>query len=150
MKKVKLLLVLALSAICISGCGKIKEIKSADLALKLNSEVSFAEQLAETDETTAKGRYGLDTKDCESIISFIGTKGTCDEFAIIKTADKKGVEEKLQKYLAKKKTQYETYRPEEASKLSDVVIEEYKDCVTMIVTSDKQNALSVYKGYLKK
>lgn len=150
MKNIKLLLILTACTICATGCGKKKEIKSADLALALNSEVPFTEHLTEIDETTAIIRYGFDTKDCENIISFIGTQGTCDEFTIIKTGDKKAVKEKLGQYLSDKKAQYDKYRPEESLKLDSVIIEEYKNCVTMIVTSDTEKAMNIYGNYLKK
>lgn len=150
MRKIKFFIALMLVLFSIVGCGKKSEINSADLALSLNSDVTFGEQLTEIDSSAAQRRYGISSKDYENIISFVGTKGTCDEFVIIKTSDTDKITEKLDAYLTLKQTEYNDYRPYEAQKLATPIIERHKDCVTMIITADYENALNVYRNYLKK
>ncbi len=132
------------------SCGKIKEINAGDLAAALNSGAGFAETLTELDAVGAERRLSLNDKDYESITAYIGTMAVCDEFAIIRTNDTKGVIKKLNNHIEQRRGIYQTYRPAELYKLENVFIDEYKGTVVMVVSGSKDTAKQIFENYLKK
>lgn len=150
MKKYVCLILTAMLMLLMSGCGKKSEIINSELAYKLNSELTFAEPLTELDDFAAEQRYGINPGDYTELTAFVGTKGICDEFLIVKTPSVEGMTASLNEYLQSKKADYEIYRPSETGKLDSVIIEEYKGTVVMIITSDTENARMIYTDYLKK
>ena len=52
--------------------------------------------------------------------------------------------------IEKKREEYKVYRPDEVYKLDSAVIETHNKSVVMIITADSENAIDVYKKYLKK
>lgn len=150
MKKMFLAIFTLLIIVLNTGCGKKSEIISADLAKIMNDNFTFSEKLTEIDSTSAEERYSLSKKDYNEICAFVGTKGTCDEFVIIKTDDTESVIKKLNKYLEVKYEVYSAYRPNEIDKLKNPIIEEYKNTVVMIISNNNEDALRLYKEYLKK
>lgn len=150
MKKIFIPVLLIASLLIFTGCGKKSEIINAELSLKISEEVAFSEQLTELDDASAERRYSINSKDYDEITAYVGTKGTCDEYVIIKTSSPKNMTEKINKYIEKKRAEYAEYRPNEAEKLNAPVIEEYKGTIVLIVTADDENARNVYQEYLKK
>ncbi len=150
MRKYICLMLTVASVLLMSGCGKKSEIVNSELAYKLNSELEFAEPLTELDDFAAEQRYGINPGDYTELTAFVGTKGICDEFLIVKTPSAEGMTASLNDYLQNKKKDYEIYRPSETVKLDNAIIEQYKDAVVMIIASDTENARMVYADYLKK
>ena len=148
MKKCKVLI--ALLALLVCGCGKKEMIEMSELSSTLAESVSFSEQLTEIDASNIEKRYALNSKDYTEITAFVGTLSTCDEYVIVKTENPDAMTEKFNKYLEKKRKEYKRYRPDEVYKLDSAVIETHNKSVVMIITADSENALDVYKKYLKK
>lgn len=132
------------------GCGKKSDIISSDLVQNLTDNVAFTEQLTEISSNNAETRYGLDSKDYIDIMAVIGTAATCDEIVIVKTDDTDNVMELLNQYLENKQEEYDKYRPDEASKLSNPIIEVHNNTITMIISGDSQTAIDAYNEYLRK
>ena len=148
-KYFKIIPVLVLMMLVV-GCGKIEEIVITELSETLASSVAFSEQLTQIDTENIEKRYSLNSKDYSEITAFTGTAAVCDEYVIVKTETPGAMKEKLGKYIEDKRKIYEDYRPGEVYKLDNAVIEEYNNAVVMIITADSENALDVYKKYLKK
>ena len=148
MKKCKALIALLVLLVC--GCGKKEMIEMSELSSTLAESVSFSEQLTEIDASNIEKRYALNSKDYTEITAFVGTLSTCDEYVIVKTENPDAMTEKFNKYLEKKRKEYKRYRPDEVYKLDSAVIETHNKSVVMIITADSENALDVYKKYLKK
>lgn len=148
MKKCKVLIALLVLLVC--GCGKKEMIEISELSSTLAESVSFSEQLTEIDASNIEKRYALNSKDYTEITAFVGTLSTCDEYVIVKTENPDAMTEKFNKYLEKKRKEYKLYRPDEVYKLDSAVIETHNKSVVMIITADSENALDVYKKYLKK
>ena len=83
-------------------------------------------------------------------MAVIGTAATCDEIVIVKTDDTDNVMELLNQYLENKQEEYDKYRPDEASKLSNPIIEVHNNTITMIISGDLQTAIDAYNEYLRK
>ena len=148
MKKCKALIALLVLLVC--GCGKKEMIEISELSSTLAESVSFSEQLTEIDASNIEKRYALNSKGYTEITAFVGTLSTCDEYVIVKTENPDAMTEKFNKYLEKKRKEYKLYRPDEVYKLDSAVIETHNKSVVMIITADSENALDVYKKYLKK
>ena len=149
MKKYKVLITLVM-LLLVCGCGKKETVEISELSSMLAESVSFSEQLTEIDISNIEKRYALNSKDYTEITAFVGTLSTCDEYVIIKTETPDEMTEKLNKYIEKKREEYKLYRPDEVYKLDSAVIETHNKSVVMIITADSENALNVYKEYLKK
>lgn len=148
MKKCKALIALLVLLVC--GCGKKEMIEISELSSTLAESVSFSEQLTEIDASNIEKRYALNSKDYTEITAFVGTLSTCDEYVIVKTENPEAITEKFNKYIEKKREEYKVYRPDEVYKLDSAVIETHNKSVVMIITADSENAIDVYKKYLKK
>lgn len=148
MKKCKALIALLVLLVC--GCGKKEMIEISELSSTLAESVSFSEQLTEIDASNIERRYALNSKDYTEITAFVGTLSTCDEYVIVKTENPEAITEKFNKYIEKKREEYKVYRPDEVHKLDSAVIETHNKSVVMIITADSENAIDVYKKYLKK
>ncbi len=149
MKKLIFTIVSVLVLTILAACGKVSEIDSVSLSERINSSVAFSERLTQIEGTPAEKRFFLNPNDYTEITAFVGTNATCDEFAIIKTNDTQNVITKLRGHLEIQKTSYSNYRPSEAQKIDNAVLEEYKDTVVLIVSGDSENAAAVYEAYLK-
>ncbi|MBQ3124616.1 MAG: DUF4358 domain-containing protein [Clostridia bacterium] len=136
--------------IILAGCGKIEEIVISELGDVLGTSVAFSEQLTQIDTANIEKRYLLNSKDYSEITAFVGTAAVCDEYVIVKTDATEAMAEKLGRYIEEKRKTYKKYRPDEVGKLDNAIIETYENAVVMIVTADSENALDVYKEYLKK
>lgn len=150
MKKIFICAVLALFLISASACGKISSIDCETLADVFNSDVAFSETLTRLDNTGAEKYFNINPNNYDELAAYIGTKAVCDEFVIIKTNNVSTVKSKLQDHIDNMRTQYSSYRPAEAAKLDNALIEVYKDAVVLIISPDSTAAEEVYKRYLKK
>ncbi len=150
MKKYKVLITLVALLLLVCGCGKKETIEISELSSVLAESVSFSEQLTQIDVSNIEKRYALNSKDYTEIMAFVGTLSTCDEYVIVKTETPDAMVEKFNKYIEKKREEYKLYRPDELYKLDSAVIETHNKSVVMIITADFENALDVYKEYLKK
>ena len=139
-----------MALLMIMGCGKKEEIVIDDLSSAISANVVFSEQLTQIDTKNIERRYSLNAKDYNEIKSFVGTVSVCDEYVIVKTDAPQTMADKFNEYIKDKRDIYEAYRPNEVHKLDSAVIETYNNAVVMIVTADSENALNVYKEYLKK
>ena len=149
MKYMKIFAVIT-AFVLLASCGKKSEIINAELSQAIKDNVEFSEQLTQIDTINAQKRYMLSSKDYSEITAFVGTASVCDEFVIVKTSNTEGIIEDLRSYIDSKKESYKTYRPNEAYKLDNAIIEQYEDAVVMIITADSDNAIRVYEEYLKK
>ena len=150
MKKRFLLLICMLCLVVCAACGKISEVVQAELADKLNSEVAFSEPLLKLESAEAEKRFYLNPNEYSEITAYVGTKATCDEFVIIRSSQLDNVESKLRGHLATMKSNYSSYRPNEAQKTDSAVIARHKDTIVMIVSGDSEKAKMVFEEYLKK
>ena len=150
MKNIMKIIPLLLLLTVVVGCGKIEEIETVELSKLLNSSVAFSEHLTHINAQYSEKRYSLNPKDYSEISAYVGTAAVCDEFVIVKTETTEAMKEKLEKYIGQKRKIYEKYRPGEVSKLDSAIIETYNNAVVMIITADTENALDVYREYLKK
>ncbi|MGN0182529.1 MAG: DUF4358 domain-containing protein [Candidatus Ornithomonoglobus sp.] len=148
-KKMYALAVILLCTALFAGCGKKREVSGTELAQVLCREVPFSEALAEIDNTTSSKLLYLNPNEYSRITMYVGTQSTCDEFAIVETSNPESVTEKIESYLAQKKSNYLVYRPAEADKIDNAYITTYKNAVVMVVCSNPIASETAFKNYLK-
>ncbi|MGN1115741.1 MAG: DUF4358 domain-containing protein, partial [Candidatus Ornithomonoglobus sp.] len=126
-KKLYLIVTILLSTALFTGCGRKREVSGTELAQALCSEVPFAEALTEIDNTISSKLLYLNPNEYSKITMYVGTRSTCDEFAIVETSSPENVTKKIKSYLSQKKTNYLVYRPAEAEKIDNAYITTYKN-----------------------
>ncbi len=121
-----------------------------EVAGKIESEVSFAEDLSMIDIDTARVIYPLDTSIVSDIVVMSGSGATADEIAVFKLAgtDYTTVTNVIRAHLDAKKADFKTYIPKEAPKYDNAVIITSNNTVIMCVTSDYQKAKFVIEKYI--
>lgn len=148
-RKLYLTIILPLLAAALFGCGKKRAVSGEELAAALCRDVPFAETLTEIDNTASSKQLFLNPNEYSKITMYVSSSSSCDEFAIIETANTGGAAEKIADYIEKKRAAYLSYRPAEAEKLDNAYVAEYRNAVVMVVCSDKAAAETAFRNYLK-
>lgn len=149
--KVKILFfAVIISLFFTSSCGKKSEIVHGELAQALCGSVPFSERLTQLDDSAAQRLLYLNPNDYSELTMLVGTRATCDQIIIVKTASEKTVKEKLSNYLANLKSDYSSYRPAEAQKIENMFSAERNGTIVIVVSADSTKAEMVYMEYLKK
>ncbi|MDD6484141.1 MAG: DUF4358 domain-containing protein [Clostridiales bacterium] len=135
---------LALSAACLTGCGKPKiELNTADVADGVLSSVTFTEYLEPIAQDIEVKRLGLDASKVEECSAYAGTKAVVDEIAVIKSSDAQEAQAQIEAYVASQKESYASYKPDEVTKLEDCVIKTVGDYVIYVASADNAAAQAV-------
>lgn len=148
-KKIYMLVMIILCIDLFTGCGKKREVSGTELAEVFCREVPFSETLTEIDNTTSSKLLYLNPNEYSKLTMYVGTQSTCDEFAVIETSSPTEVTEKIESYLAQKKSNYLEYRPAEADKIDNAYVTTYKNAVIMVVCANSEAAETAFKNYLK-
>jgi hypothetical protein len=138
-----------MSAALLASCGRKREVDCAELTDVFKAHVAFSEVLTEIDSSNAAKLLNLNPNDYSELTMYAGTRSTADEFVIVKTTGTESVQSKLLSYVQQQKTEYMAYRPGEAEKFNNALIEETDGAVVMVVCASPDNASEVLKGYLK-
>lgn len=146
-KTISAILSLAL-AVSLAGCGA-KNINVNELASKLASEGSFAEQLTEVSSDITEKRYGLDETDVEECAAYAGTKAVVDEVAVFKAVNVENVTDAVSKHIDTQKESYASYRPDEVPKLDSNVVKVVGDYVIVCISEDYAQAEAIISEYTK-
>ena len=140
---------LALSILCLTGCGGGKELDLTAASNTVLTSVSFAEQLQPASEKIALKRLGVNEADVESCVAYASTNAVVDEFAIIKTTNPGNVESAIQQHVAAQIATYQSYAPNEVTKLDSAIVKTTGDYVIYVVSSDNASAQSVVDSLTK-
>ena len=150
MKKIYTITAMLLCLVMFTACGRRRSIDCSELAERINTEVEFDEPLTELDAVGAERYFNINPSIYDEVAAYVGTKGVCDEFVIIKTDSPSSVSSKLRDHIEKLKKEYAQYRPNELSKLDNAIIESHSGSVVMIISPDAGQAKKVYDNYMKK
>ena len=140
--------VLALSTSLMTGCGS-KNIDADAVSQGILNGVQFAEQLSQTSDKISLKRLGLNADDVESCTAYTSTNAVVDEFAVIKATNPDNVETAINTHIANQKATYESYAPNEVTKLDNAVVEKVGDYVIYVVSTDGTSAKSVVDSLIK-
>lgn len=147
----KIFLVLAVALYLFSGCsgGSGADIAPADAARTILDNVTFRDTMVETPEAVVKEWYELD----ENVESFAvyksGSGATAEEVAVIRTSDVKTARAAVEKRVENLKYMFEDYVPAEMTKLNDPVIEAKNGVVILVLADDSSQAQKAVDGLFK-
>lgn len=139
---------LALSVACLTGCGST-EIDTNAVSQGILNGVQFEEQLSQMSDKISIKRLGLNADDVESCIAYTSTNAVVDEFAVIKATNSDNVTASLNEHIANQKATYESYAPNEVTKLDNAVVKTVGDYVIYVVSTDGTAAQGVVDGLVK-
>lgn len=138
----------ALTIMCLTGCGS----SSIDMNAVSNgilTGVSFAEQLQQTSEKITLKRLGINEADIESCIAYTSTNAVVDEFAVIKASNVDNVADAISTHIANQISTYESYAPDEVTKLNNAVVQIVGDYVIYVVSPDGAMAQNIVDSLIK-
>ena len=76
------------------------------------------------------------------------TGATVEEISVFRTSDAAAVEEMIQTHLDARKTEYESYRPDEVKKLDGAAVVKSGDYVAVIIADDTAAAEAAFEAEL--
>lgn len=138
----------ALAAVMLAACSS-KTIDIKALSDKLINEVRFSEKLSEVPLNITEKRYALSDGKVEAGVAYSGTNAVVDELVIFKTSDTDSVKDKVMEHIESQVNIYESYAPDEVSKLNDCVLEVKGDYVILCISEDSDTAEKIIREYTK-
>ncbi len=136
MKKVMLTVLAAAVLLC--SCGEqTKEVDIDALAQQIVEGVSFDDALAEIDDSMISMLYNIEGY--TDAVLYKGSGATAEEVAIFQMGssdDAKTALEQAQAHIQSQIDSYESYIPEEVSRLEDAVVRQDGSYVSVVVSAD--------------
>ena len=146
MKKVMLAAMMA--AMLLTSCNEqLKDVDISALASQIVGEVSFDDSLSEIDDDMISMLYSIDGY--TDAVLYKGSGATAEEVAIFKmetTDDAKAALEEAQAHIQSQIESYESYIPEEVSRLEDAIVRQDGCYVSVVVSGDSAAAEKLLDG----
>ena len=146
MKKVMLAAMMA--AMLLTSCNEQpKDVDISALASQIVGEVSFDDSLSEIDDDMISMLYSIDGY--TDAVLYKGSGATAEEVAIFKmetTDDAKEALEEAQAHIQSQIESYESYIPEEVSRLEDAIVRQDGCYVSVVVSGDSTAAEKLLDG----
>lgn len=140
MKKVMLAAMMA--AMLLTCCNEQpKDVDIGALASQIVEGVSFADSLAEIDNSMISMLYSIEGY--TDAVLYKGSGATAEEVAIFKmetTDDAKSALEEAKAHIQSQIESYESYIPEEVSRLEDAIVRQDGCYVSVVVSADSAAA----------
>lgn len=153
MKKIFTSILCALTLVlCLSGCGGNKQIDMEGLANELMSAGIFDEDLESVSDSITAKRLSISAGAVEEGISYVGTKAVVDEIVILKATNDQGkesIENGIKSHIETQKKSYQSYAPNEVSKLEDCVVISSGNYEILVVSNDNAQAKKIVNNYIK-
>lgn len=148
----KLLTVLCLALVLVTGCKGNEEPKTVDLnelATTLLNDVEFEDTLTKLNDKMINKVYEIDNyKTCTA---YVGSGATAEEIALFEFETQEDANEgyeQMQKRVEKQKKDYANYIPKEVKRLDDAVVIKYGNYVIFCVAEGNE-AKEIINSYTK-
>lgn len=152
MKKLSILLAIAVVLSLFAGCSKPKELDLSDLSEQLNENVIFSETLMLLGTEDAERLYRIEESDVSEVIAYAGTGATVDEFSLWKAVDTEAVlriAEKVQERIDAQREGYLDYKADEVPKLDNAVLVQSGNYVFLCITEDAETAQKIIDDFIR-
>ena len=137
-----------MAAMLLTSCnGQAKDVDISALASQIVGEVSFDDSLSEIDDDMISMLYSIDGY--TDAVLYKGSGATAEEVAIFKmetTDDAKAALEEAQAHIQSQIESYESYIPEEVSRLEDAIVRQDGCYVSVVVSGDSAAAEKLLDG----
>lgn len=147
-----LILILIFSLIgCADNSTSAAELNPREIADALTGNLSFNDNLFETDPETALSNYGLEADSCEEIIVFRAGNSTSDELAVIKAAPshEKEIDDAIRYRVDYLREGFADYGPEEVPKIDNAFIKNYGSVYILCICENSGNAEEIINSISK-
>lgn len=137
-----------MAAMLLTSCNEQpKDVDISALASQIVGEVSFDDSLSEIDDDMISMLYSIDGY--TDAVLYKGSGATAEEVAIFKmetTDDAKAALEEAQAHIQSQIESYESYIPEEVSRLEDAIVRQDGCYVSVVVSGDSAAAEKLLDG----
>lgn len=150
MKKTGLLAGLTAAVIFLAGCGAAKTIDASELAKSLATEITYDDTLEELDQDEISMYMDI-PEGVESVV-YMGSGSTAEEVGVFAAKDTEAAKDTLtnvQAYLDDQQESFEDYKPEEAKRVGNAVLEQKGNYVILCVSGDSDTAKKVIEEAFK-
>lgn len=155
MKRLTVLL-MAVMMMCV-GCGggkstsdKKHEFDVKTLADELKSGITFEDELNESNDKVFFMKYGIDEEVVAKQMTYFSTNATTEEISVVECKDEDGtakVKEAFENRIKDQKSTFESYAPDEVSRLDKAVVKVIGKYVILCVTADPDKANDIISKY---
>ena len=152
MRKTGLLAGLTAAVLFIAGCGAgtAKTIDGSELAKSLATEITYEDTLKELDQDEISMYMDI-PEGVESVV-YMGSGSTAEEVGVFTAEDSetaKATMDNVQEYLDDQQESFQDYKPEEAKRVGNAVLEQKGNYVILCVSGDSDTARKVIEEAFK-
>jgi hypothetical protein len=154
MKKSGLFALLTAGVLFVAGCGSSAKIidaaAAAALAKDLSTEITYEDTLEEVDADTVSMYIDL-PENVESVM-YMGSGATAEEVGVFTAPDEDTAKETLesvQSHLDDQTDSFQDYKPEEAKRVGNAVLEQKGNYVILCVSGDPDTAKDIIEEAFK-
>lgn len=145
------LLIFAVLAACLSGCGGAKTLNLTKLAQALDSGNVFDDTLGPEDKSVALSLFGLQSGDAADCVLSCSTGASVEEYALFQASDETAAQKIVQAVQDRIRMQRglcESYAPTEVSKLDGAIVRQSGVYVVYVCAADAAAAQKIVNKYL--
>ena len=145
MKKMKIVMVWMAMMALLAGCGsKSKEVDVNALADKLVNEITYEDTLSKLSEEDI-ANY-IDMPEGVTGVMYMGSGATAESVAVFTAPDEstaETLENNIEMYLDDQESAFEDYKPEEAKRIDEAVLEKEGVYVVLCVSGNSDTAETI-------
>lgn len=145
MKKMRFVFAGAAMMALLAGCGsKAQEVDVNALADKLLNEITYEDTLSKLSEADI-ANY-IDMPEGVTGIMYMGSGATAESVAVFTAPDEATadiLEDNIEMYLEDQESAFEDYKPEEAKRIDEAVLEKEGTYVVLCVSGDSNTAETI-------
>ena len=131
-----------------SSSSQTAEVTSDALAQKMVEATTFNDEVIAISADIVPNYYTIPDSVEDYAVYMCPTGATVEEISVFRTSDTAAVEEMIQNHIDARKTEYESYRPEEVKKLDGASVVKSGDYVAVIIADDTTAAAEAFEAEL--
>ena len=131
-----------------SSSSQASEVTADSLAQKMVEATTFNDEVIAISADVVPNYYTIPDSVEDYAVYMCPTGATVEEISVFRTSDAAAVEEMIQTHLDARKTEYESYRPDEVKKLDGAAVVKSGDYVAVIIADDTAAAEAAFEAEL--
>lgn len=131
-----------------SSSSQASEVTADSLAQKMVEATTFNDEVIAISADVVPNYYTIPDSVEDYAVYMCPTGATVEEISVFRTSDAAAVEEMIQTHLDARKTEYESYRPDEVKKLDGAAVVKSGDYVGVIIADDTAAAEAAFEAEL--
>ena len=131
-----------------NSSSQASEVTADSLAQKMVEATTFNDEVIAISADVVPNYYTIPDSVEDYAVYMCPTGATVEEISVFRTSDAAAVEEMIQTHLDARKTEYESYRPDEVKKLDGAAVVKSGDYVAVIIADDTAAAEAAFEAEL--